>query len=96
MARVSLEDLNTMELELLFAIDFQLTVSFDDYTAHTQALLSFAARYHPHDPPRAHPLPPLRVDTLLGDSAPQRRTSRRTPGATAVFESPPVGPARAS
>ncbi len=47
MARIALDDLNTMELELLFAIDFQLAVSLEEYTAHTQAL----------------PLPPARPPT---------------------------------
>ncbi len=67
MAGISLDDLNTMELELLFAIDFQLTVSLDAYAAHIQALLCFAARHHPHDPPSVPPVPPL--DALRGAAA---------------------------
>ncbi len=75
MARIALDDLNTMELELLFAIDFQLTVSLDEYTAHNKALLSFAARYHPHDTP---PVPATPLLDALGGAAPASSSQTST------------------
>ena len=92
MARIALEDLNTMELELLFAIDFQLTVSLDEYAAHTQALHFFAGRYHPHDPP---PVPPVPVPEAMRCASPassSRRPACRSlrKSRTVVVPSPPM------